>query len=333
MKPRRFRGKRGFDLHELRVFLAVAETGSMTAAASRLGLTQSAVSQLIRQLEECMGAVLIDRSQRPVSLTATGRVLQRHAQSIIGDAEALEVAVRYAGSRKVQELSIGVVDSFASTVGPTLIKSLLRTAATHLSFRSGLAHEQAEGLLSRNLDFIITSDPLDDVEGLERYVILSEPFLLLISKTMSSASEFLDLKFLAAAHPLIRFSARSQIGAQIERHLRRLGIKAARLLEVDATDTLVAMVSAGLGWAIATPLCLLQVRGNMKDIGTRPFPAAGFSRQLHLITRAGEYGELPQHIVDLSCKILRQECLPEIGRLAPWLKHEIVVGQNDKDGG
>lgn len=326
MKTSGLRGKRGFDLHELRVFLAVAEAGSMTAAAGRLGLTQSAVSQLIRQLEECMGAVLIDRSQRPVSLTFTGRVLQRHAQAIISDAEALEVAVRHAGSSKVQELSLGVVDSFASTVGPSLIKSLLKTTATHLSFRSGLAHDQAEGLLSRNLDFIITSDPLDDVDGLERYVILSEPFLLLMPKNLGATSEQLNLKFLAAAHPLIRFSARSQIGTQIERHLRRLGIKAARLLEVDATDTLVAMVSAGLGWAIATPLCLLQARGNIKDIRTLPFPAAGFSRQLHLITRVGEYGELPQRIVDLSCEIMHRECLPEIKRLAPWLKHEIVVG-------
>ena len=326
MNTSALRGKRGFDLHELRVFLAVAEAGSMTAAAGSQGLTQSAVSQIIRQLEECMGAVLIDRSQRPVSITATGRVLQRHALAIISDAESLEVAVRHAGSSKVQELSLGVVDSFASTVGPSLIKSLLKTTATHLSFRSGLAHDQAEGLLSRNLDFIITSDPLDDVDGLERYVILSEPFLLLMPKSLGATSEQLDLKFLAAAHPLIRFSARSQIGTQIERHLRRLGIKAARLLEVDATDTLVAMVSAGLGWAIATPLCLLQARGNLKDIRTLPFPAAGFNRQLHLIARAGEYGELPKRIVDLSCEIMHRECLPEIKRLAPWLKHEIVVG-------
>src|SRR5690606_29451348 len=102
-------------------------------------------------------------------------------------------------------------------------------------------------------------------DGLERYAILSEPFLLLLPKNLEATSEQLELKFLATAHPLIRFSARSQIGTQIERHLRRLGIKAARLLEVDATDTLVAMVSAGLGWAIATPLCLLQARGNVKD--------------------------------------------------------------------
>lgn len=331
MKTGGWRDRREFDLHGLRVFLAVAETGSMTAAAGRRGLTQSAVSQLIRQLEERMGTVLIDRSQRPVSLTATGRVLQRRAQAIIGDVEALEVAVRHASSSKVQELSIGVIDSFAATVGPALIKSLLKTTATHLSFRSGLAHDQTEGLLGRNLDFIITSDPLDDVDGLERHVILTEPFLLLLPQSPDPASASPDLKFLAAAHPLIRFSARSQIGAQIERHLRRLGVRAARLLEVDATDTLVAMVSAGLGWAIATPFCLLQARGNMKGVKTLPFPGAGFNRQLHLIARAGEHGDLPRRIVDLSCGIVRRECMPEIRRLAPWLKHEIIIGQADGD--
>ncbi|MEK6594091.1 MAG: LysR family transcriptional regulator [Pseudomonadota bacterium] len=326
MKAKEAHPGRNFDLHALRVFLAVAEAGSMTVAAGSLGLTQSAISQVIRKLEEYMGTVLVDRSQRPVALTATGRVLQRHAQAIIHDTEALEVAVRHAGSAKVQELNIGVVDSFASTVGPTLIKTLLKTTATHLSFRSGLAHDQAEGLLSRNLDFIITSDPLDDVDGLERYVILSEPFLLLLPDKPGPASELHDLKRLAAAHSLIRFSARSQIGTQIERHLRRLGVRAARLLEVDATDTLVAMVSAGLGWAIATPLCLLQAGARMRGVKPLPFPAAGFNRQLHLITRAGEYGQLPQRIVDLSCEILRRECMPEIRRLIPWLKPPIIVG-------
>lgn len=319
-------GGRGFDLHALRVFLAVAESGNMTAAAGKQGLTQSAVSQLIRQLEECMGAVLVDRSQRPIALTATGRVLQRHACAIINEAEALEIAVRHAGSSKVQELNIGVVDSFASTVGPSLIKALLKTTATQLSFRSGLAHDQAEGLLSRNLDFIITSDALDDVDGLERYVIMSEPFLLLLPEKLRAVSDLQDLKKLAVAHSLIRFSSRSQIGVQIERHLRRLGVKAARLLEVDATDTLVAMVCAELGWAIATPLCLLQAAERAKGVRVFPFPAAGFNRQLHLITRSGEYGDLPQRLAELSCEIVRRECVPEICRLAPWLRDQIVVG-------
>ncbi len=126
MKADGSRSKRSFDLHVLRAFLEVVDAGSMTAAAGRLGLTQSAVSQLVRQLEESMGAVLIDRSQRPVSPTETGRVLQRHARGIIGDVEALEVAVRHAGSSKVQELNIGVVDSFA-TVRYSNIAKVIRT--------------------------------------------------------------------------------------------------------------------------------------------------------------------------------------------------------------
>ncbi len=69
----------------------------------------------------------------------------------------------------------------------------------------------------------------------------------------------------------------------------------------------------------------------MRGVRTLPFPAAGFNRQLHLIARAGEHGELPQRIVDLSCEIVRRECMPEIRRLAPWLRHEIIVGQIDRD--
>lgn len=315
-----------YDLHALKVFLAVSSSGNMTSAAARLGLTQSAVSQAIRQLEEILDTVLIDRSQRPLALTAAGRVLQRHAAPIVEDTESLATIVRQAGASKVPELRIGIIDSFASTVGPSLIRSLLGQVA-HLSFRSGLAHDQAEGLLSRNLDLIISSDALDDVDGLDRYPILSEPFVLLLPDRIAAAHPKPELKTLAVSDSLIRFSARSQIGAQIERHLRRLGIKAPRLLEVDATDALVAMVAAGLGWAIATPLCLLQVRSQASGVRVLPFPGTAFVRQLHLIARSGEYGELPQRVAQLSCDILRRDCLPEMRRSVPWLRSQLVIGE------
>src|SRR5581483_10873383 len=210
-----------------------------------------------------------------------GLVLQQHAQPLIDEADALTTIVRQAGSTKMPELRVGAVDSFAATVGPSLIRALL-AMTTRMSFRSGLAHDQSQGLLTRNLDLIITSEAMDDVDGLDRYLLLTEPFLLLIPKEMRVAPP-IDLKALAARESLIRFSARSQMGAQIERHLRRLGVKAPRILEVDATDSLIAMVQAGLGWAIASPLCLLQVRSKLTGVGIHPFPGAAFSRQIHLI--------------------------------------------------
>ena len=314
-----------YNLQSLKAFLAVGATGSMTAAAARLGLTQSAISQAIRQLEEALGTVVLDRSHRPLMLTPAGLVLQRHAQPLIEDADALATRVRHAGSGKLPELKIGVVDSFASTAGPELIRALLKTT-TRLSFRSGLAHDQAEGLLNRSLDIIITSDAMADLDHLARINIMSEPFLLLLPEKMAVTGRNPDLRQLAQDYSLIRFSARSHIGVQVERHLRRIGVKAPPLLEVDATDALVAMVGAGLGWGIATPLCVLQVRSRLHGIKAAPLPAPGLVRQLHLITRAGEFDELRQRMAALACGVLRNHCVPEMRKLVPWLQNQVVIG-------
>ncbi|OGA52996.1 MAG: hypothetical protein A3F74_17815 [Betaproteobacteria bacterium RIFCSPLOWO2_12_FULL_62_58] len=319
------RRKLDCNLQWLRIFVAVSATGNMTAAAQRLGLTQSAVSQAIRQLEDTLGAVLVDRTQRPLKLTSAGSMLQRRAASLVEDAEALVTLVHQAGSSKIPELRIGIVDSFAATVGPRLIRALLNTAQ-RLSFHSGLAHDQAEGLLTRNLDMIVVGDALDDVDGLDRYPILSEPYVLVLPERMAAEVDIADLKHLAASHALIRFSARSQTGDQIERHLRRLRIKAPRLLEVDATDSLIAMVREGLGWAIATPLCLLQARSQLEGTKVLPFPSTGLLRQIHLIARSGEYGTLPEKVAQLACDILRTYCVPELTKLAPWLRQQLIVG-------
>ena len=314
-----------YNLQSLRAFLAVGATGSMTAAAARLGLTQSAISQAIRQLEEALGTVVLDRSRRPLALTSAGLVLQRHAQPLIDDAHALATRVRQAGSGKLPELKIGVVDSFASTAGPELIRALLKST-TRLSFRSGLAHDQVAGLLDRSLDVIITSDAMEDLDHLARIIIMSEPFLLLLPEKMAAAARNPDLRQLAHDYALIRFSARSHIGMQVERHLRRVGVKAPPLLEVDATDALVAMVGAGLGWGIATPLCVLQVRSRLHGIRAAPLPAPGLVRQMHLITRAGEYDELRPRMAALACDVLRNHCMPELRKLIPWLQNQVVIG-------
>lgn len=334
------------DLAALRAFLTVAATGSMTDAASRLGITQSAISQTIRQLEETAGVVLVDRGSRPLQLSLAGRVLQRHATPLVEDADALLSRVRQAASERLVELRVGIIDSFAATVGPSLIRDLLEVASS-VSFRSGLARHQAEGLLARDLDLIITSEPLDELDGLARHLIASEPFLLLrpiaagapplphvsahptepagslrSARRQPPAVAFRnagDLAALAADAPLIRYSARSQIGARIDRHLRRTGVRAARFLEVDTTDALLAMVASGLGWAISTPLCLLQMQARLGEVRVDPLPGPAFDRQLYLICRAAEHAALSARIVSRSREILARDCLPPLRRALPWL--------------
>ncbi len=264
------------------------------------------------------------RSSRPPALTAAGSLLYRQASELIEDAEVLLAMVRHGSPHKMPELRMGVIDSFGATVGPSLIKSLL-TSATRLTFRSGLALDQSRALLARELDLIVTSDAMDDVDGLERQPLLSEPFMLLLPAELSERAPS-DLKELANQYPLVRFSLRSLIGSQVERHLRRLGVRAPRTLEVDATDTLTSMVSAGVGWAVATPLCLLQVRWQFSRIRAVPFPNKPLYRQLFLIWRAREYGEFPRQIAERTRTIISEEVLPVLHARFPWLMGQLNVG-------
>lgn len=313
------------DLHALRVFVAVAGCGNMTQAARGLGMTQSAVSQIIGGLEAGLGAHLIDRGHRPLTLTAAGNALQHKAAALINDAALLPAAVRQAGISGLPEIRLGMVDTFAATAGPGVIKALM-ASAHRLAVWSGLAPQLGQALLNRQVDLIVSSDPLDDVDGLERVPLWREPFVLIVPASYHDDPQLLSLDALAAAAPLIRFSARSDIGAQIERHLRRTRVMADRRLEIDSSDAVVPMVAAGIGWSMLTPLCLLQAQASARGVRVLPLPSPRATRTLMLLRRTGEFPELAPHAAAVACDVMRRECLVQIRQAWPVIADEIRIG-------
>lgn len=310
------------ELWALRIFLEVATTRSMTIAATRLGMTQSAVSQAVRKLAADLGVELVERGRRPVTLTAAGAMLERRAEPLVREAALLPHALLEARSLPAPRLRLGFVDTFASTAGPELVRRLTG-GATQVVVWSGLAPSLGAALIGREVDAIVTSDTLDDVDGLDRFPLWKEPFMLLLPDVLRPASSC--LKALAASLPMIRYSARSHTGLQIDRHLRRLGVAAERRIEVDGSDALVAMVAAGIGWAITTPLCLLQGVAHAPGTHMVALPAPRFNRTLSLVCRRDD----PAHLATtatMAADALRQVCLPRLRALAPWLADGIVVG-------
>lgn len=314
------------DLRLLRVFAAVSETGNMTDAAKRLGLTQPAVSQNLRQLETELGLSLFGRERRPLQLTAAGIALQQQATELLESVAQLPSRLQEASRAKLTRIRLGLVDSFAATVGPQLIRWMMAETA-HLAMWSGLAPSHGEALLQRSLDLVVTSDPLEDVDALVRHLILREPFILLVPAAERETLANLDLRQLAARSPLIRYSSRSHIGGQIERHLRRLRVEAPRKLEVDGSDTLVAMVGAGVGWSVTTPLCLLQGRAHAGAVAALPLPGPAMSRGIVLLARADEYQELPARVTAQARHIFTNVAAQEIRRLIPWFKPGLAEGE------
>lgn len=319
------------DLRTLNVFLVVSECGSFTLAAERLERTQSAVSQAIRQLEDELGVVLIDRGPRPMALTPSGSILREHAHRLLQDAESLAAAVRNYGRAKVREMRIGLVDSFAAAVGPALMKVLLDHAAG-LTVWSGLTSNLTDAFLQRKVDMIIANDALDDMDGLDRYELMTESYLLLAPASIGIDGTDAGLATLARNHPMIRYRTQSFLGGQIERQLHRRNVHPTRRVSVDTSDSLIAMVAAGIGWTCTTPLCLLQGRSYLSRINVVPFPEPRFFRRLILISRSGEFGDLPRRLAGIASHILDTEVLPELGNLAPGLGDAIAINAWPESG-
>jgi DNA-binding transcriptional LysR family regulator len=78
----------------LEVFIAAADTGSMTSAARKLKITQSAISQQLKLLENEMRAMLMDRDTRPLHLTPAGHALRKHAAEILLHVDQVRADIR-----------------------------------------------------------------------------------------------------------------------------------------------------------------------------------------------------------------------------------------------
>jgi DNA-binding transcriptional LysR family regulator len=312
------------DLRTLHVFLMVTECGSFTLAAKRLEKTQSAVSQTVRQLEDELGVVLIDRASRPMALTPPGSILRDHAYRLLQDAGSIAGKVRGYGSGKVPEIRIGLVDSFAAAVGPALMKILL-DHAVNLTVWSGLTSNLADAFLQRKVDIIIGNDALEEVDGLDRHEIMSEPYLLLTPASMAVDAAAVSLATLARNYPMICYNPHSFLGAQIARQLHRRNIRATRRVSVDTSDSLVALVAAGIGWTSTTPLCLLLGRPYLSRVTVTPFPGPRFLRRLTLVSRSGEYSALAGRLARIASHILATDVRTELKQLIPWFEDQVTI--------
>jgi DNA-binding transcriptional LysR family regulator len=306
------------DIRSLRVFEAVASGGSLSAAAQSLGVTQSAISQAVMQIEETLGTKVLDRTRRPLKLTAAGIALRRHAHSVIDEMDRLIAIVREADLTNRPEIRVGMIDSYAATVGPSVIKAAIVEGSQVLLW-SGLAYSHAQALLQRQLDLIVTSDPMEDMDKLVRRPLFTEPFVAVLPAARAESCAEADLPLLAQTLPLVRFSTRSHYGALTERYLRRRGIAAKRHIEMDASDVVLAMVAADLGWAITSPLVLLQSRAYLKDVHVVPIKGPALTRTIYQISRAGEYEEMAEYFYQTSRRVLDTTVFPEIRTLLPGI--------------
>lgn len=294
----------------------------MVAAAERLKLSQPAISQMIRSLEQSLGVQLFDRAVRPPVLTLQGTALLQHAKAITESVDQFRSTVRLGGAAQLPLLRIGVLNSFATTVGPYVFKQL-RNVAAEWAIDSGFQATRYRAVAERNFDFAITADEAPIPDGIEVTPLLSEPFLLIVPA--SYKRERVSLQNLSKDLDLIRFGRDPALHIRLDRELARRGLIAQHRYHLDTTEGVLSMVAVGSGWTILSPLAVIKALARGDAIRALPFPGKPFQRTINIVSLKNQGQEIVAQIRDASIDVLTNQFIPQAKRFLPQHAHAITI--------
>ena len=243
----------GLELRHLQALLAVADEGTFSRAAAKLGYTQSAVSQQIAALERMVGTSLFDRpgGPRPVELTEAGHTMVDHARSVLrrlGAAQA-EVAAIAAGDRGT--IRVGTVQSVGTRVLPrVLAKFHERRPGVDIVLRESYdVYELLDAVADGELD--ITFTEVDRESRFEYAAMLDDPFVLVAPAGSEIAARGSIPADEIASLPLIGY--RNGACAMVVERIFQPSDDPTYVFRSDDNPTIQGCVASGIGcWA--TPL-------------------------------------------------------------------------------
>jgi DNA-binding transcriptional LysR family regulator len=304
----------GLTTRSLEVFVAVARSGTMSAAAEQLGMTQPAVSQLINQMETALSLQLFDRSKRPLMLTLHGAALVEPARAIVSGIERFGQALQWGLSGQMPLLRIGMLNSFAETIGPSVFAELRRSAAK-LTIGSGFSATRMRAVADRELDFVITSDESPLLPGVTMAPILTEPFLIVAPESYQGDPR--AIKPLSETLDLIRFGRDPFMHSRFDQTLRAWGISPTHHYHLDTHAAVLEMVASGIGWTILPPLAVYRAITRGDRFRVAPYPEQSMTRVMMVIAREGEGTQIVRTIHAAATQALRNKVLPVLKQYLP----------------
>lgn len=307
----------------IEVFAATAEERSISAAARRLGASPSAVSQQLSNLETALGTVLLDRSARPLVLTAAGELFRRRAQVILNEAAEARAELTGRDLSRLERFNLGMVEDFDADVTPRLLSQMgERLQGTRFLLETGPSHQLHDLLEHRALDVIVAAEIDEGAEWMDVHPLLEEPFVAAVPPGLLDNGVPIEV---LRRNPLIRYTTRHLMGRQIDAHLREEGLRLEHRYELDSYHAIMAMVAEGVGWSILTPLGVMRA-GRFRDmVDIVPLPFAPISRRISLIARRDALFGMPIELADRLRPLLSELIVGPCQARMPWLGDSLRV--------
>jgi DNA-binding transcriptional LysR family regulator len=293
----------GIELRHLRYFIAVADELHFGRAAERLGMSQPPLSQQIRQLEQLVGARLLDRSNRRVALTEAGRLFLAEAREILARTERAIDLARRAQRGETGELYVGITRStpLSGHIPRAILAFRQRLPDVQLQLVEMNSLQQVDALLHRRLQIgIVRGNALP--EALVSKRLFRDPLVAVLRSDHPAARNAGKRRRLRtealAQEPFVLF-ARSA-GAGIHDHVislcRHAGFTPRVAQEAREASTIVGLVAAGLGVSILPASC-----GHIHIEGVSYVPLAdpASMSEIHVAYRRDERAPLVTRFVQL----------------------------------
>ena len=235
-----------------RVFKEVAEAGNITAAAQTLFISQSAVSQSIKQLEGELQTRLFARNSRGVALTPEGRMLYEYVRSAIGLLETGEEKLSQSRDLQMGHLTIGASDTVTSQfLLPYLDRFHRQYPAIHIQIISGRSHKVLGLLQSGKVDIAFASTPQEGA-SLETFPCLATHSIFVAGAEYPCDFDHVYTLEEIARFPLILLERKASSRLYLEKYFLQNGLHLNPEIELGARSLLVDLAAIGFGVAGVT---------------------------------------------------------------------------------
>ncbi len=239
------------EIRQLRAFVAIAESGTFTAGAQRVHVTQAAISMQIRQLESEVGARVFVRAPRHVILTEAGEHLLRRARHILREHDAaLDEIAGLAGAERGR-LRIGSASAMVATDQlPRILKEVRKQhPAAEISVVSGTSEALVQQILGGDLDIAFVSMPVD-VRGIQTQRLSEDQLVAIASPRHKLAKQKTISAYTLAGEKLILGERGGNTRRLIDQFFAQAGVSLHVAMELSRQAAIKRMVEEDMGVGI-----------------------------------------------------------------------------------